>query len=155
MSPTDNNDIARQTDLLRERLGSALRLVDELTGSPAPLGQSRPVTEKAIRSLIRLRRNRDHFFDSDLFADPAWDMLLELYACHLGQQRITITSLCAAAAVPATTALRWISAMQAKELVERRRDPIDGRRFFISLTDAGRHALESYFGTVPLGKLLV
>ena len=155
MSPTDNNDIARQTELLRERLGSALRLVDELTGTPAPVEQDQPVTEQAIRSLIRLRRNRDHFFDSDLFADPAWDMLLELYACHLGQQRISLTSLCAAAGVPATTALRWVSALQAKDLVERRRDPIDARRQFISLTNAGLNALESYFRTVPLSKLMV
>ena len=156
MASSDNNDsVTRQADLLRERLGSALRLVDELSGTPAPIQQNQPVTERTIRNMIRLRRNRDYFFDSELFADPAWDMLLELYACHLGQQRISVTSLCAGAAVPATTALRWIAALQAKDLVERRRDPIDARRYFISLTDAGLDAIEGFFRTVPSDKPLI
>lgn len=153
---SDNNDNAsRQTDLLPKQLGSALRLVEDLPSTPAPIQQNQPVTERAIRSMIRLRRNRDYFFDSELFADPAWDMLLELYACHLGQQRISVTSLCAGAAVPATTALRWLAALQGKDLVERQRDPIDARRHFISLTDAGLDAMEGFFRTVPTGNQLV
>jgi len=151
----DEQSVARQTEMLRDRLGSALRLVDELAGTPEPVRQNQAVTEKAIRGLIRLRRNRDRFFAADMFADPAWDILLELYASELGQQRVSVTHLCSCAAVPATTALRWISALQEKGLIERRPDPLDGRRHFISLTDTGTEAMSSYFRTVPPGALLV
>ena len=86
-----------------------------------------------------------------MFADPAWDILLELYASHLGQQRVSVSALCNCAAVPATTALRWISALQEKLLIDRRPDPLDGRRYFISLTSKGLTAMEDYFRTVPSG----
>lgn len=150
-----DHDVTQQAILIRERLGSALRMVDQLTGSSEPVPQSGPITEKSIRNLIRLRRNRDRFFSADLFADPAWDMLLELYASHLGQQRISVTSLCYGAAVPATTALRWIANLEGHGLIERRRDPTDGRRFFVQLSDTGEQAMANYFGTVPPGASLI
>ena len=145
----DGKNLAEQAVLIRERLGSALKLVEELAGVPEPEVKGQPVTEQAVRTMLRLRRNRDRFFKSQLFADPAWDMLLELYACELGQQRISISSLCVGAAVPATTALRWISTLEQEGLVERRADPTDGRRFFIQLTRQGRDAMTAYFRTVP------
>jgi hypothetical protein len=43
---------------------------------------------------------REQFFGPDLFADPAWDILLDLYAARLEQQRVAVSSLCIAAAVP-------------------------------------------------------
>lgn len=149
------DNVARQAELLRERLGSAMKLVDQLAGTPELTPPSQPVTERAIRNLIKIRRDRAKFFDAELFADPAWDMLLELYACHLAQHRISVTALCAAACVPATTALRWIAALEAKELIERRADPTDGRRYFMSLTSAGRITMEAYFRTVPIAASLM
>lgn len=145
----EGGNVAEQASLIRERLGSALRLVDELTAQSQPAEQGQPMTEQSVRALLRLRRNRDRFFSAQLFADPAWDMLLELYACELGQQRISISSLCLGSAVPATTALRWITTLEQEKLVERRPDPTDGRRFFIQLTREGRGAMDSYFMTVP------
>jgi len=63
---------------------------------------------KQVRAVIRARRARAQFFEATLFADPAWDMLLELFASELGTERMSVTALCAGAAVPPTTALRWI-----------------------------------------------
>ena len=62
----------------------------------------------AIRAMIRARRMRDQFFSGELFADPAWDMLLDLLLARLEQRTVAVSSLCIAAAVPPTTALRWI-----------------------------------------------
>lgn len=151
----DDVNVAHQANLIRERLGSALRLVDQLAGTAEPVRQNTPVTEKSIRSLIRLRRNRDRFFKAELFADPAWDILLELYASHLGQQRISVSSLCYSAAVPPTTALRWIANIEENGLIDRRADPTDGRRVFVQLTFAGQEAMANYFRTVPLGAPLI
>ena len=36
-----------------------------------------------LREIIKLRRLRDSFFQPDLFADPAWDILLDLKAARL------------------------------------------------------------------------
>src|SRR3546814_5506642 len=52
-----------------------------------------PVTAREIRDMLRLRRLRDRFFPGDLFADPAWDMLLDLMAAHLSGQRVSVSSL--------------------------------------------------------------
>lgn len=147
--------LSRQADLLREQLGSALRIIDQIKGSPDVRAPDQQVDEREVRSLLKLRRNRDLFFDSDLFADPAWDILLELYAASLGQYRVSVTSLCCGAAVPATTALRWIALLEARGLIIRRSDPIDGRRTFLMLSKDGLDSMGVYFRTVPAGAAII
>lgn len=141
--------LAGRADDIRERLTSALWIVDQVTSVPASRLPDQPVTERDIRTMLKMRRNRDQFFDGELFADPAWDILLELYAARLGQQKISVGSLCMGAAVPDTTALRWISMLESKGIIERKADPMDGRRFHLSLSDAGLDAMARYFKTVP------
>jgi hypothetical protein len=97
-----------------------------------------------IRSIIRVRRLRDHFFTSDLFADPAWDMLLDLMAARVERQRVAVSSLCIAAAVPPTTALRWIKSLCDQGLFVRVADPEDGRRVFIELSSETATRMEAY-----------
>lgn len=149
------NSLEDYADEVRASLSSALRIVDQVASVPASRLPDQPVTEKDIRAILKLRRNRDRFFEGEMFADPAWDMLLELYAAKLGQRRISVGSLCLAAAVPATTALRWIAMLQSKGLVERSADPMDGRRFHLSLSGTGLDAMASYFRTVPVGAALI
>lgn len=100
---------------------------------------------KAVRRMLRQRRMREQYFPADLFADPAWDMLLDLYAARLERQPVSVSSLCIAAAVPATTALRWIKTMTDAGLFVREADPQDGRRIFIALAEAACDALARYF----------
>lgn len=147
--------IMRQTELLREQLGSALRIVDELVETPVARLSGQPVSEKEVRNLLRLRRNRDRFFAGDLFADPAWDILLELYAAALGQLRVSVSSLCVGAAVPATTALRWINHLEEKGMIVRRSDPTDRRRHFLMLSKEAIEAMSAFFRTVPPGASMV
>lgn len=104
-----------------------------------------PVSARAVRQLIRRRRMREEFFGPDLFADPAWDMMLDLYAARLEYHRVSVSSLCIAAAVPATTALRWIKTLTEAGLFARESDQHDGRRIFVALTDKATVALHRYF----------
>ena len=97
-----------------------------------------------IRSIIRQRRLRDRYFAADLFADPAWDMLLDLMAARVERVQVAVSSLCIAAAVPPTTALRWIKTMTDIGLFERVSDPEDGRRIFIQLSDKAAGAMTNY-----------
>lgn len=101
-----------------------------------------------IRATIRARRLRDQFFKRDLFADPAWDMLLDLMAARLEKRQVAVSSLCIAAAVPPTTALRWIKALCDQGLFVRVADPEDGRRVFIELEDETARRLEAYLKAV-------
>lgn len=100
---------------------------------------------KQVRRLLRQRRMREQYFPADLFADPAWDMLLDLYAARLERQPVSVSSLCIAAAVPATTALRWIKTMTDAGLFLREADPQDGRRIFIALAEGAAEAMARYF----------
>ena len=115
---------------------------------PAPSADIPEVSVDTIRSVIRARRLRSRFFAEDLFADPAWDMLLDLFQAELAQLRVPVSSLCIAAAVPATTALRWLKTMTNQGLFVRRADPHDGRRVFVELAPAASLALRRYFAEV-------
>ena len=76
--------------------------------------EPRPIEAAAVRDFIRARRLRDQFFGDGLFADPAWDILLDLTAARIERRPVAVSSLCIAAAVPATTALRWIKHLTAE-----------------------------------------
>ncbi|WP_220445951.1 winged helix DNA-binding protein [Novosphingobium umbonatum] len=100
---------------------------------------------RIIRRIIRNRQLRGRFLNPELFADPAWDMLLDLTAAHLEKVRVSVTSLCIASGVPPTTALRWIGQMTDAGLLKRVEDDQDRRRAFIVLTDKARDAMAAYF----------
>jgi DNA-binding MarR family transcriptional regulator len=108
---------------------------------------------RAIRAYLRARRHRERIIGRELFADPAWDMLLDLYASALEERPVSISSLCLASAVPATTALRQIDSLLAAGLVRRRPDPADRRRRFIRLDELGWRRLNDYFATVDVAVL--
>lgn len=101
-----------------------------------------PVSAVAVRNLIRTRRLRDRYFPG-LFADPAWDILLDLYAARLEGRTVAVSSLCIAANVPPTTGLRWITGMTEQGLLRREADPEDRRRVFIALSDAAAAQVET------------
>lgn len=54
---------------------------------------------------------------------------------------MSVSSLCIAAAVPATTALRWIKTMTDAGLFLLEADPDDGRRIFIALAEGAFEAM--------------
>lgn len=98
----------------------------------------------SIRAMIRARRLRDQFFSGDLFADPAWDMLLDLLLARIERRPVAVSSLCIAAAVPPTTALRWIKRLTEEGIFIRTADPHDGRRVFIDLSSAAADGMIAY-----------
>ena len=112
-----------------------------------------PVSARQIRDLIKARRLREQYFDAELFADPAWDMLLDLMAARLEDVRVSVSSLCIAASVPPTTALRWIKTMTDEKIFERRADEKDGRRIFIELSDEATAGMIGFFSMIRRSRL--
>lgn len=138
-----------------ERPGGGERLSAGLIARPP--GRSGPRDRTArpalpdarqLRALIRRRQLRARYFDAGLFADPAWDMLLDLAAARGEHKRVSVTSLCIASGVPPTTALRWIGQMIDAGLFLRVCDDSDRRRAFIELTEKAAAGMARYFAEV-------
>lgn len=87
----------------------------------------------AIKGYLRARRNREAYFPEGLFADPAWDLLLDLYVAQTEGREVSVSSACIAAGVPATTGLRWLASLEKKALITRHQDHQDGRRSWVKI----------------------
>ena len=155
----------RLSDIANERKDNRLRELTKevnliatklarLTSEEAVKPKVNPpdISPERVRAIIRARRARFRHFSEDLFADPAWDILLDLLHASLSHVRVPVSSLCIAAGVPATTALRWLKVMVADGLVVRRSDPNDARRIFVELTPETLMALQNYFAEVDDAK---
>ena len=114
---------------------------------------ARTGTERVVRNIIRTRAERRRFLPDHLFADPAWDMLLDLYLADILAKRVTVSSLCIASNVPSTTALRWIKTLEKEGLAERGHDPRDQRRRFISLSGNGLASMDGFFASPCIEKV--
>lgn len=123
----------------------AQRIADRLAqlALAADSGET-PINAALVRKLIRLRRDRDRHLPAELFGDPAWDMLLDLTAARMEQVDVPVSSLCLAAAVPTTTALRWVRSLSEAGLFVRRTDPADARRAFITLSEPAFQAMTAW-----------
>ncbi len=148
----DNPGLLHQLSEEVSRIANILAALSEGSDRPAApqdeesseTGADKVLDASFVRSIIRARRMRDQFFPAPIFADPAWDMLLDLMAARLDKERVAVSSLCIAAAVPATTALRWIRTMTDHGFFVRTADPEDRRRVYIGLSDEAARAMAAY-----------
>lgn len=76
----------------------------------APAG---PVEE--ARRLFRLRRMRDQAFGPELFGEPAWDLLLDLYVAASEPRPVSIVATSIAAS---TDDVRWLDLLEEHGLVD-------------------------------------
>ena len=131
-----------QLDQLRARL-----LLPEPTEQ---VGDDEIILARLVKEILRSRRRREKLFGEELFGEPAWDILLELYAAEQTQQKLSVSSVCYVSAVPPTTALRWIQRLEDEGWLERRDDPFDGRRSWIQLTAKASADLRSYLAQLAI-----
>ena len=108
-----------------------------------------PDPHNSARRILQFRRARELRFPSGIFADPAWDMMLDLFVQEGAGRDTSVSSACGAAAVPATTALRHLAQLEHEGLVERRASPSDRRRVLVSLAAPASYALRDLLGTAP------
>ena len=99
---------------------------------------------KFVRSIQKSRLNRGDFIDTSLFSDPAWDILLDLTSAALEGRTVPVSSVCAAADAPLTTASRHVRELVASGMVKRWNDPSDKRRSLVALESGALEAMLGY-----------
>lgn len=125
-------------------LGRLINTNRENGSQPAKPSQARLI--EIADGLYRLRRRREALmspvFGADLFADPAWDILLDLYVKNGRSEDVSVTQACSAAVVPVTTALRYITVLADRGLIERSKNPDDGRSYLLRLSTEAMRLIE-------------
>jgi len=126
-------------ELLKEFLGTSVDDEEAITAAQAE--RMAPLLLASAEAVYRSRRKRSAYFTDTLFGEPAWDMLFDLFIHQVRRKRVQVTSACLASAVPATTALRWITVLEQEGLVQRVPSVQDKRIQFIELTKVGHLAI--------------
>lgn len=98
----------------------------------------------AAKDLYKERLARRRYFSANLFGEPAWDILLDLYIAEKENRVTSVTSACLGAQVPQTTAIRWIRMLEQEGLVLRDQDRHDGRRRLLRISEKGYARMTGY-----------
>jgi DNA-binding MarR family transcriptional regulator len=124
--------IARQVaDMAQGLAALADRLVGQNEAASTDVAEADCVA--FLESQFRIRRLRGRHLPGLSLGEPAWDILLDLAVAQHWHRETSVTSLCIAADVPSTTALRWINSMTREGLIVRRACLRDGRRSFLAI----------------------
>jgi DNA-binding MarR family transcriptional regulator len=134
-----------QLDRLRSRLAEQ--------PSSTPVAFNSEFSAQLVKEIVRSRRQRDKLFGTELFGEPAWDILLELFVAEQSRRKLSVTSACLASAVPPTTAIRWVEKLENEGWVRRENDPRDRRRSWVVLTSKGSNAMRSYLEALTVRPL--
>lgn len=98
-----------------------------------------------LRNEISKRDLRRKYFPSELFSEPGWNILLDMYESLLRDRAVSVTDACIASQSAPTTALRWLQRLVELDLVERRPSTSDNRVTYLSLSEQAVQSLREYF----------
>lgn len=128
-----------------------LRLSDEDTDGREFALAGGGASDERLLARVRdeqVRRSNRHKFlgiSRDLFSDPAWDLLLELYAARLDRKRVSSSTMGLESGIAQSTALRWLGYLVNLGLIERTQDPHDKRRQWVMISDRAAAGMRRYF----------
>lgn len=156
-----NGNLRRSTELRfmaakMIHVAAELECIDQESVLPEKPGRRRPsrnhwselnktlYLQRAIE-LYKNRRIRGKFFRTDIFGEPAWDMMLDLFINRMQNKQISVSSACLASNVPATTGLRWLKQLESCGLIERVGKTDDQRVVWVKLSDDAMEGMFAYF----------
>lgn len=126
----------------RDRVGAAFTLRE-------PADRREPAIDVAYehaRRTIRRRLLRRQLIGSEeLFGEPAWEILLDVFVHEYEGKPLAITSTCATAGIPMSSGLRLIQKLCDADILRRIPDTFDGRRCFVRLQPAAYDRMRAYF----------
>lgn len=106
---------------------------------------NREIVLAKVVETYKARRRRKRYLAADLFGEPGWDLLLDLFAARLQNRSISVSSACIAADVPSTTGLRWLGVLEQSGLIERIENDADQRVTWVKLTDSASQTMFEFF----------
>lgn len=136
-----------------------VRRIDHLLQSVAgPGGPHAP--EAAVDDLMledarrerRATRARERVFGSGLCANPAWEILLELFIAKAEDRQVTVASTVAATALREQVALRTITHLAEEKLVVRQHKADDIRNIYLTLSNEAVASFCDYFNQLRTGR---
>lgn len=143
---------------LAEQLDAAQSILDQIrvtsgceTFAPAQLDPPARVETaiEAARRAYRERKSRTAFVgNKEIFGEPAWDMLLDLFIRQTDEEEVVVKSASLDANAPPTTEIRWIRALEKNGLVEIHVDTEDTGRHLIHLTPTGYEGMLRYLESI-------
>ncbi len=113
---------------------------EDASGAIPPAQRALQYSSSAINRYLAAVRNRQKLGGPE---ECGWAVMLDLYKNH-GRRNISVTSACIASMHPSTTALRWITQLVEKGLIERLNDENDARRVFVQLSPEGLVMVENW-----------
>jgi hypothetical protein len=150
-----NDNEVRQ---LAAQLDAAQAILDEIRvtcgcmtlGPPRnePLRRIENALATAQEALLARQSRSDFVGNPELFGEPAWDMLLDLFIRQTREEEITVKSACVHAITPKPTAIRWLGVLESNGLITIRVDPNDKERQLIHLTPVGYEGMLRYLESI-------
>ena len=148
MQQFSNREVAE----LKSRIDEIHELLAARSGELPSAVAARDGTDAAPAALmhqlslsIQIRRIRRTHFGSAELAGPVWDMMLDLMLAQGRGRSLSASDLATGAAVPLSSGLRMITALERQGLVARSIDARDRRRTIVRLTPHGTERMASYF----------
>jgi len=137
LSRRDAEDLLRLLRILSSGL---------MENSPSTIDRAEFV--RVARTVLTHRQERLDLLPPDMFGEPAWDMLVQLYASG-NRSAADPRGLAKASGVPSSIARRWIDYLEQHELLVRQvEDGVES----LGLSSKAVRALDSYFCRVLTGR---
>lgn len=99
---------------------------------------------ECARLLLASRQERRTVFATQVFGDPAWDMMLAAYVTEAEGGVLDLDTLARAANVPAASAGRWTRALEGEGLIELESHGGTRPHCLFRLTASAHHQFETY-----------
>ena len=129
----------------QEASSFAKAFFDESQAAAAARVDRKSARDRAEEAL-RLNRQRMAIVGAELFGDPSWNIMLDLFVRESDGKETTVSSACIGADAPPTTALRHLAHLVERQLVDRTTCSVDHRKVYVRLTDDGRARMLKLFG---------
>lgn len=151
MDDIDVKKLARQLD-------AAQSILDEIrvTSGCKSFGPARRLSPRPVQNALQTaqrayqeRRARTEFLgNTEIFGEPAWDMLLDLFIRQTNDEKVSFKSACINEAAPQPTAVRWLKVLERSGLIRSELDADDDSRHLIHLTPTGYEGMLRYLESI-------
>ncbi|WP_054120054.1 hypothetical protein [Porphyrobacter sp. AAP60] len=145
---------------LSEQLDAVHSLLDEIrvTSGCASLGSALEPAQKPSQSALQTaqrvyheRRSRVDFLgNNEIFGEPAWDMLLNIFIRQSTSEMVSFESADINKVSPKPTAVRWLRVLEQSGLIRWERDADDNDRHLIYLTATGYEGMLRYLESIAV-----